>query len=694
MDHDDAAVERGVREARAPGGSADLVVVSFLLLFLELAVIRWLPASIRLIAYFSNVVLVSCFLGMGVGCTLKFRRDLLPSVAPLLLALALAAAPGGRAGVVNPFQAHEFIFGPSGRLSWLWVLPLVFVLNALVFVGIGQRLAAEIERFRPLAGYSLNVAGSLAGSVLFAVVAVLRLPPVVWFGCAAAALLWLLRRHRVGWVAAFLCLAAVLLTAHLRSRGVVWSPYYKIALEPLPRTEGSGHRLTVNDDSHQLVLDLSSAAASGSPVTQAWRESYGFPYRIRRPSAPCAVLVLGAGTGNDVAAALRETECTVDAVELDPVIADLGRELHPERPYDSPRVALHIADARAFLATSRGEYDLIVLGWLDSHRLFSSLSNVRQDNFVYTVEAMRRASELLRPDGALVISFYVGKQWVGEKLYAMAYRATGQRPAVFAQRAGGYGLNGHIFVAVPRPSTRIPAEVPNFANLAAHYAGALQASVPTDDWPYLYYRDRTLSGEYMAALALLLLVSAAIVIPLQGRQPLGGREALHFFLLGAAFLLLEVRNITTLALVFGSTWLVSSVVISAVLLMILAANAVVARGRPGARHRLVWLLLIATVLLSLAGERIAASALSGGLKGVLTTVLVSASFMVAGILFARAFSLTTAAGPALGFNVLGAVAGGLAEYASVLVGLTGLGTIAIALYLAAWATAPADPPSR
>jgi SAM-dependent methyltransferase len=669
-------------------GGVDLVIVSFLLLFLELAVIRWLPATIRVVAYFSNVVLVSCFLGMGLGCLLRTRRDLLTTVAPLLLVFVAIAQPLGRAGVANPFQSHEFIFGVSGRLNWLWVLPLVFTLNALVFVGIGQRLARGLDALRPLVGYSLNVVGSLAGSVAFALVAVLRLPPAVWFGIAAAALLWLVRNDFRVLVASAASVALMLVMVARSDRDLLWSPYYQIGLHTLSRDEGGGVLLTVNNDTHQEVLDLSDAAAASSGVLRAWQDSYDFPYRFVRPTSECRILVLGAGTGNDVAAALRETPCSVDAVELDPVIADLGRRLHPERPYDSGRVRLVIDDARAFLSSARGPYQRIVLGWLDSHRLFSSLSNVRQDNSVYTREAMRLAGGLLADDGALVLSFYVGKPWVGEKLYWMLYEAFGQRPAVFAQRIGGYGLSGQIFVAGPAATALVSADVPGFANLQGEFVGLPHAATPTDDWPYLYYRDRRLSGEYVATLTLLMAIASALVLPLRGKAELSKREAGHFFVLGAGFLLLEVRNITALALVFGSTWLVSSIVISAVLLMILAANALVAWGVARSAPTLLWLLLFVSVLLALAGSRIGASGLGHTGKALLATGAVSLSFLVAGLLFARSFAGTRSPGAALGFNVLGAVVGGLAEYLTVLVGLDGIAAVAMLLYLLAWATAP------
>ena len=48
----------------------ELFVVSFAALFLEMATIRWLNASLTVVAYFANIILISCFFGLGVGCLL------------------------------------------------------------------------------------------------------------------------------------------------------------------------------------------------------------------------------------------------------------------------------------------------------------------------------------------------------------------------------------------------------------------------------------------------------------------------------------------------------------------------------------------------------------------------------------------------------------------------------------------------
>ena len=58
------------------------------------------------------------------------------------------------------------------------------------------------------------------------------------------------------------------------------------------------------------------------------------------------MLIVGAGSGNDAAGALRNGVEDVVAVEIDPAIIDFGRQYHPEQPYDDPRVRVVNDDAR------------------------------------------------------------------------------------------------------------------------------------------------------------------------------------------------------------------------------------------------------------------------------------------------------------------------------------------------------------
>ncbi len=88
---------------------------------------------------------------------------------------------------------------------------------------------------------------------------------------------------------------------------------------------------------------------------------YAIPYERIVHGSPGNVLVVGAGTGNDVALALARGAEHVDAVEIDPKILDLGRRHHPDRPYQDPRVTTHVDDGRAFLERTKSRYDLDAL---------------------------------------------------------------------------------------------------------------------------------------------------------------------------------------------------------------------------------------------------------------------------------------------------------------------------------------------
>ena len=139
--------------------------------------------------------------------------------------------------------------------------------------------------------------------------------------------------------------------------------------------------------------------------------------------------MLGSGTGNDVAAAVRNGAGDVTGVEIDPVILQEGRKLHFEQPYSSPHVHAILNDARSYLQNSNHRFDVIVFAFLDSHTTSSYYSTIRIDNYVYTLEALRRAKTLLKPDGIMVIKFAVLNPWIAGRLYELAQTVFGN-PAV------------------------------------------------------------------------------------------------------------------------------------------------------------------------------------------------------------------------------------------------------------------------
>src|SRR6185312_5358084 len=103
--------------------------------------------------------------------------------------------------------------------------------------------------------------------------------------------------------------------------------------------------LATNNIGHQHMVPVGEAGAA-----------YLLPHLLKRDAgqAPFGeVMIVGAGSGNDVAAALRSGARHVDAVEIEPVLNELGRNDHPDRPYDDPRVTIHLDDGRSFVRKSR-----------------------------------------------------------------------------------------------------------------------------------------------------------------------------------------------------------------------------------------------------------------------------------------------------------------------------------------------------
>src|SRR5262249_4479877 len=142
------------------------------------------------------------------------------------------------------------------------------------------------------------------------------------------------------------------------------------------------------------------------------------------------VLILGAGTGTDVAAALRHGARHVDAVEIDPVILRLGADHHPDRPYADPRVRTICDDARHFLQTTTKKYDLVVFALIDSLTLQSSFSSVRLESYMFTEESLRAVRDHLTPRGVMALYNYFREKWLIDRLANTVSVAFGEEPSV------------------------------------------------------------------------------------------------------------------------------------------------------------------------------------------------------------------------------------------------------------------------
>src|SRR5207249_2031787 len=128
------------------------------------------------------------------------------------------------------------------------------------------------------------------------------------------------------------------------------------------------------------------------------------------------VLIIGAGSGTDTAIALSEGAKHIDAVEIDPKLYQLGRDLNPAHPYQDPRVDVHIGDGRAFLQNTDQTYDLILFALPDSLTLVAGQSSLRLESYLFTEQAMQEAKAHLNPGGTFAMYNYYREQWLVDRL--------------------------------------------------------------------------------------------------------------------------------------------------------------------------------------------------------------------------------------------------------------------------------------
>ncbi len=633
------------------------MLLSFLMLFVELALIRWTGSNVLYLSYFSNFVLLASFLGIGVGFLRARARTNLFGLAPAALALLVGFV------LIFPVEidrsGSELIyFGAEGRTGlppWL-TLPVLFVAVATVMAMIGQGVARAFVTFPPLEAYRLDILGSIAGIAAFSLLSFAGAPPLAWGLMAGLAFGMLYGRGITLLQGAGVMALLVMLGLESAAPSDSWSPYYKIRLRP---TGNDAVNVFVNGVSHQTIESIERL--------QRLLPLYFLPYQ-RALSPPDDVLIVGTGTGNDVAVALAEHARHVDAVEIDPRLYQLGVRRHPDHPYQDPRVSRHIDDGRAFLQRTDRRYDLILFALPDSLTLVAGQASLRLESYLFTQEAMRQARAHLKPGGVFAEYNYYREPWLVDRLALTLERVYGHPPCVDSVgQVGGLAL---LTTSVDPGAVRCQT---------VWSPGAAAVPEPaSDDYPFPYLRDRRLPGFYLLTIGLILLATVAMVRLAGGPlRPMTAHADLLF--MGAAFLLLETRNIVQFALLFGTTWFVNALVFLGVLLSVLAAVEVAGRMRPG-RPRVLYAALLASLVLAWAVPPHLVLALPLLPRFALATLLAFIPIFIANLVFAQRFQAAGASDLAFGANLLGAMIGGLLEYSALMLGYRALFPVIAVLY--------------
>ena len=645
-------------------GKLRLFALSFLMLFIELGLIRYSAENVVHLGYFSNLILLASFLGIGLGFLRGGRKGTADRFGRLPVTLA------GYVLFLVVFPVQVWSLSPERQLSSLGPLPALpaFLEIPLLFLGatavmafVAEGVARSFVKFEPLEAYRLDILGSVVGILAFTALSFVGARPVFWGVVTVVLLLATLGRPRLKSLAALGLVGIFVLTLGMSLAGNDhWSPYYKVTAQ---ERDGGLISVKVNGRPHQTMVPVDTLLE-----TQPF---YLMPYEHLSDNVELQdVLIVGAGTGNDVEVSLRQGSQRIDAVEIDPLLQRIGMQRHPDDPYGDERVTPYVNDGRAFLQNTDKRYDLILFALPDSLTLVSGQGALRLESYLFTEEAFQAAKERLKPGGVFALYNYYSPL-ASERFANTLQQVYGEPPCLALGEESGERVQA-VLVASEDPAS-VECE---------QLWSAMSPPAPepaTDDHPFPYLEGRSIPLFYVVTLAFVIIVSLLLVRRASGGPIRSMRPFLDLFFMGAAFLLLETKNVVQFALLFGTTWLVNALVFAGVLVSVLLAIEVAKRvrlPRPA--------VLYGVLLVSLAAAWFVPAEWLLGLpylpRFFAAVGIAFLPIFLANLVFAQRFKDTGSSAIAFGANLLGAMIGGVLEYGAIMVGYRSLLIVAAVLY--------------
>ena len=458
--------------------ASELFILSAVSLFVELLIIRWMSADIRAFTVFRTFPLVTCFVGLGVGFALGNDKSyrMLPVTILIFCATMKVIEFVGLSSLgfpsVGVFQWNNLVVH---AVNWQGIMfSLLLVIFELmppfgICVAIGARLGTLFNQLAPLNAYSYNILGALTGSVLFQCLANLGFCPWQEMLIPLLVFVWLqFRRHKVELFGLATIVVLPLLFSINQNRpvhplfsvtrpyeishSVHWSPYQRIDLSIYgTKKRFFGLELSTNKAFYQYFFNTEPDTPIGkTSLIDCIRLDYALPFKLNNAKS---VLVVGAGTGQNVSFALSAGCTDIDAVEIDPGIIHIGKQYNSD--YSSPKVHIICDDARHYFSKCRKRYDVIDFSTLDSHTVAGMGSSVRIDSYIYTRESISKALSLLNDNGVIVISFATAAPWLRERLFKTFTEAAGYEPMLLQGK-----FSNSIFIlgkSVRDHSCQVPA---------------------------------------------------------------------------------------------------------------------------------------------------------------------------------------------------------------------------------------------
>src|SRR5262249_36169710 len=145
---------------------------------------------------------------------------------------------------------------------------------------------------------------------------------------------------------------------------------------------------------------------------------------------------------------------------------------------------------------------------LDSHTTSSHFSNIRIDNYVYTLEALEAARKMLNPGGLFIVKFYVQNPWIAGRLHGLLENVFGQTPIQVQADEPRYTTSGRFYITGSRWRIEQALANPELAAYVEQHRDFKmeKAALTTDNWPYFYQHEPGLPASVLVISAVLALL--------------------------------------------------------------------------------------------------------------------------------------------------------------------------------------------
>jgi hypothetical protein len=420
----------------------DLVAVALTagsLLLTELALTRIF--SVVMFYHFAFLAISIALFGLSAsGVYVYLRRKSLDEreIGRLLARQSLIFAAGTIGALAVLVRVRAQVTPTAGDVA---LMVLIYLVAAVPFFTGGLVLTLAISRFSPRinAVYAADLLGAAAACViLIPLMNAIGAPGVIFTAAAlaiAAAVLYApaaLKTRLARTVGALLALSLTLHLTGLFTFGVgeakgfggrnllfsKWNSFSRVGVYKLPHGDWSVSSTYKGDRADSLYMDIDSAASTPIPkispdfanAQHLKFELTALAYRMKE-GTPFSALVIGPGGGRDLASALVFGAGRVDAVEINPIIAnDVMRGQFHEWSgglYTHPRVTVTVDDGRSFVRRTDRTFDVIQASLVDTWAAQAAGAYTLTENTLYTVEAFQDYVDHLAPDGIVTFTRWV-----------------------------------------------------------------------------------------------------------------------------------------------------------------------------------------------------------------------------------------------------------------------------------------------